>query len=211
MESADSIVVVTADIIDSGILPASQWLPPLKAFLCRWGTENKDWDLYRGDELQIRLPQALALDFTFQLKAFLRAQFDMDLRLALGFGREDFRAEKVGQSHGSAYRRSGQVFETLRKQKSTMVVDSGRREVDRALNLLLKMASHIMDHWSRVSAEAVWFALSKPEASQQDLANALNIRQSAVSQRHSRARLDLIRDLLLYFDEDYLTSLSCSS
>lgn len=211
MESADRVAIVTADIVDSGNHPASRWLPPLKAFLCRWGEETSDWDLYRGDELQIRLPLHTAMDFTFQLKAFLIAQFDMDLRVAIGFGKEDFRAAKVSQSNGSAYRRSGQVFEMLRKQKSTMVVASGQRDADRAFNLLLKLTSHIMDHWSRVSAEAIWYALSRPEASQQDLADALDIKQSAVSQRHSRARLDLIRDVLQYFSEEYVTSVTCSS
>ena len=208
MESADRIAVITADIIDSGNHPVSEWMPALKAFLSGWGSETRDWDVYRGDELQIRMPQSTSMDFTIELKAFLMAQFDLDLRAAIGLGREEFRADKVSQSNGSAYRRSGEVFEVLRKQKSTILISSGHRTADRSLNLLLKMESHIMNQWSRVSAESVWFALSKPEASQQELADALGIRQSAVSQRQTRARLDLVWDLLAYFREVYLISIT---
>jgi predicted transcriptional regulator len=59
-----------------------------------------------------------------------------------------------------------------------------------------------MDDWSSVSAQMVSLALAKPNVSQQEVADQLKIRQSAVSQRLKRARMDLVLDLLAYYDEN---------
>lgn len=63
------------------------------------------------------------------------------------------------------------------------------------------MALDFMDNWSPVSAEIVSMNLRNPNASQQMLAEELNIKQSAISQRQKRARLDLVRELLAYYKE----------
>ena len=42
--------------------------------------------------------------------------------------------------------------------------------------------------------------LENPEASQKEIAKQLGIKQSAVSQRLKRARLDLVEDLLAYYE-----------
>jgi hypothetical protein len=143
-----------------------------------------------------------------RLKAFLISECALDIRIGLGLGEESFRADKVSQSNGSAYRRSGQVFEKLRAGKSRLRIDSGMARADRGMNLILQLALHIMDNWSRVSAEAALLVLGQPETSQTELARQLGIRQSAVSQRQSRARLDLIHSVLTYYREDYLTLIS---
>lgn len=202
------IAVLTGDIIHSAQQPVENWLQPLKQFLGELGEEPSDWELYRGDEIQLRLQPQKAMWAAIRLKAFLISECALDIRIGLGLGEENFRAEKVSQSNGTAYRRSGQVFEKLRRGKSRFRINSGMPHADRGMNLILQLALHIMDNWSRVSAEAALLALGQPGASQTELARQLGIRQSAVSQRQSRARLDLINSLLTYYSEDYLTLLS---
>ena len=58
-----------------------------------------------------------------------------------------------------------------------------------------------MDDWSVVSAEIVTLALDYPQFSQKEIAQRLGIKQSAVSQRLKRARLDLVLDVLSYYKE----------
>lgn len=198
------VAVLTADIVDSAQRPAAQWLGPLREFLGEIGRQPADWDIYRGDEIQLRTAPELALLTAVRLKALMRAQGTLDVRIAIGLGDESFRAARIGESNGTAYQRSGRAFGQLREQKTNLLADSGRPEADQVLNLLLKMALQFMDHWTRVSAEAVALALSQPDASQQELAGQLGIRQSAVSQRQARARLDLVEELLTYYRATYL-------
>ncbi len=186
-------------------------MPQLKRFLSGLGQEPADWEIYRGDEFQVRLPYPIALEKAIALKALVRSWPGMDVRIGLGLGEEEYRADRIAESNGPAYHYSGRVFGTLREQKLRMQVASHCHMADRSLNLLLKFALHIMDQWSQVSAEIVALALDAPEASQKELAEGLGIRQSAVSQRMSRARLDLILELLEYYRKDYLKYLEACS
>ncbi len=68
---------------------------------------------------------------------------------------------------------------------------------------MLKLGLDFMDTWSVVSAEIILMALENPGASQKEIADQLQIQQSAVSQRQKRARLDLVKDLLNYYDKNY--------
>ena len=133
----------------------------------------------------------------------------MDIRLAIGIGTETFRGRRVSESNGEAYRRSGRAFENLKKDKTRLKVSGGVPDADKSLNLMLRLALQFMDSWTRVSAETVSLALAYPEASQETLAERLEIRQSAVSQRQTRARLDLVRELLGYYQDDYLKQIGC--
>lgn len=69
------------------------------------------------------------------------------------------------------------------------------------MNLILDLTSDTMDSWSTVSAEMVAFALSRPEITQVEMAEELQIQQSAISQRQKRARLGRIIDVLDYYRE----------
>ena len=80
-----------------------------------------------------------------------------------------------------------------------MAIATGNTSKDKLLNLMLKLALDFMDDWSPVSAEIVSLFLQNPMASQAKLAKQLSIQQSAVSQRLKRARLDLVQELLDYY------------
>jgi DNA-binding Lrp family transcriptional regulator len=68
---------------------------------------------------------------------------------------------------------------------------------------MLTLALNFMGSWSQVSAEIMALVLARPEAQQEELAQQLNIRQSAVSQRLKRARKDLVLELLDYYTQTY--------
>lgn len=202
------IAVLTADIVNSAATPAGHWLDPLKAFLKSLGSSPADWEIYRGDELQLRLAPEAALMCAVRLKALLKSlPEDLDIRIGIGLGEEDYRSERVSESNGAAYRNSGRSFEALRAGKIRMWVTSGRPEEDRTMNLMLKLGLQIMDGWSRLSAESVLMSLERPDAPQETLALELGIRQSAFSQRLARARFDLIQDLLSYYKQVYMQQL----
>ena len=195
------IAVITADIINSDEYPTAIWMDLLKTSLKKWGKSPADWEIYRGDELQLRTRPELALSTAIELKARIKTIKGLDIRIAIGLGEEDFRANTVSESNGTAYRRSGRTLEFLKSQKKKMGIDLGISTYNRTFNLLIDLTSDFMDNWSSVSAELVAASLSQKGITQNEMAQLLQINQSAVSQRKKRARLHLINDLLDYYQQ----------
>ncbi len=202
------VAIITGDIINSADHTTAKWMGPLKQFLFKLGPTPKVWEIYRGDEFQLRVYPDEALKIAIQIKALIRSFKGLDVRLAIGLGEESFQGNGVSESNGTAYQRSGRTLEIEKQKKVNMMISSDNPERDKTLNLLLKLALDFMDDWSSVSAEIVTLALEQPRASQLEIAEQLNIQQSAVSQRQKRARLDLIHELLNYYQEHIETSSS---
>lgn len=195
------IAIITGDIINSERHKASEWINILKNQFLKWGESPSDWEIYRGDEFQIRIPIKKALWAAILIKALIKSNKDLDVRMAIGIGSESFTGVSVSESNGTAFQRSGRMFETLKDEKLNLAIATGNTKENQTLNLMLKLALDFMDEWTSVSAEIVALALKNPNTSQQEIAKRLNIQQSAVSQRQKRARLDLIIELLGYYPQ----------
>ncbi len=193
------IGIITGDIINSADHKTAVWMAVLRNYFSGLGDAPTDWEIYRGDEFQIRTHPEAALGIAIHVKALVRSLKNLDVRIGIGLGEETFVGSGVSDSNGPAYQRSGHVFETLKERKLTMAIATGNPDFDTTLNLMLKLALHIMDDWSQVSAEVVALALQFPDSPQSEIARQLNIQQSAVSQRQKRARLDLVQELLAYY------------
>ncbi|SHI95885.1 hypothetical protein [Pseudozobellia thermophila] len=193
------IAILTGDIIGSGNYSSGTWLPILKTYFSNLGDAPHDWEVYRGDEFQLKIPSEQALRTAIYIKALLRSIKGLDARMGIGLGDETFTGTGISESNGPAYQRSGRVFEGLKEAKVNLALASGKVFFDDTLNLMLRLALDFMDDWSPVSAEIVVLALDNPHASQTEMAQWLNIQQSAVSQRQKRARLDLVLQLLDYY------------
>lgn len=196
-----TIAIITADIINSRGHNTAVWINRLKSFLIQWGDTPSTWEIYRGDEIQLRLPIKQALFAAIQLKALVKSIKGLDIRMGIGVGDETYIGAGISESNGTAYQRSGRTLEVLKENKVTLMFASSDDKYNKTMNLMLKLASDFMDDWSPVSAEMVFLSLSSPNVSQQNLAEQLNIKQSAVSQRMKRARLNLVEDLLRYYEE----------
>ncbi|WP_209399892.1 sigma factor-like helix-turn-helix DNA-binding protein [Pseudozobellia sp. WGM2] len=195
------IAIITGDIIGSGNHSSDAWLSVLKQYFVRFGESPTDWEIYRGDEFQLKIPQDKALSTAIYIKALLKSTKGLDARMGIGLGSETFVGVGVSESNGPAYQRSGRTFESLKEDKLNLTIATGHGFFDETLNLMLKLALDFMDDWSPVSAEIVVLALDNPDASQTEIAKRLNIQQSAVSQRQKRARLDLVHQLLAYYSK----------
>ncbi len=193
------VAIITGDIINSEDAHSSEWLAYLKQYLSRHGENPTEWEIYRGDEFQLKVSPAMALEVAIHLKAVIKSIKGLDVRMGIGIGEINYEGNSVSESNGTAYQRSGRTFETLKRDKVNLSMASGNDTYDRTLNLMLKLALGFMDDWSTVSAEMVALAMDNPDASQQTMAQKLGIRQSAVSQRQKRARLDLIFALIEYY------------
>jgi hypothetical protein len=191
--------VITGDIIGSRQQKSKDWVEDLKKILSPFGETPSQWEVYRGDEFQIEIqnPEE-ALLVSILIKAHLKA-IKLDARMSVGFGDKTHNAEKVSESYGTAFINSGELFETLKKQKVTLAMRTGDAVTDEKMNLMIQLALTFMDNWLAQSAEFVAVAIENPTLSQEELGQKLGINQAAVSRRQKRAQFDLVMHLDRYF------------
>jgi len=190
--------VITGDIIGSR-QQSEHWVEDLKKILAPFGHTPSQWEVYRGDEFQIEISNPEdALLAAILVKAHLRT-IKSDARMSIGFGDKTHNAERISESNGAAFVHSGELFETLKKQKITLALRTGNADFDEKINLMLQLALTFMDNWLVQSAEFVAVAIENPTLSQEELGKKLGINQAAVSRRQKRAQFDLVMNLDRYF------------
>lgn len=191
--------VITGDIIDSRKNESQHWVEDLKKILSPIGKTPAQWEVYRGDEFQIEIENPEDAFLTAVLiKAHLRS-IKSDARMSIGFGNKTHSAAKISESNGTAFINSGELFETLKKQKVTLAMRTGDAVFDEKMNLMIQLALTFMDSWLVQSAEFVAKAIENPILSQEELGQILGINQAAVSRRQKRAQFDLVMNLDRYF------------
>lgn len=190
------IGIITGDIINSKKVKPSVWLKKLKNTLSNFGETPKNWSIFRGDSFQIEVSNAAdLLDVAFQIKAAIKTVKGLDVRLSLGIGEKTYTSQKITQSNGSAFVRSGELIEDLKKLKINLAISSGDEMFDNEINLYLKLALIAMDNWLVAAAETVLLALQNRNMQQEDLGKILGIKQNAVSARLKRSKYDELLEL----------------
>lgn len=193
------ISIITGDIVNSRKLSSKNWIDGLKNLLNTFGKNPTEWEIYRGDEFQLEVKNPEdALNIALQIKAYFKA-IGLDARMSIGIGDKTYKAEKISESNGTAFTRSGEVFETLKKQKNNLAINSGNAELDTELNLMIRLSLTFMNNWLAQSAEFVQIAMANPTLSQEEIGLKLGINQAAVSRRRKRAQFDLMMEMENYF------------
>lgn len=193
------IAVITADIINSQKREVEKWMSQLKKLLSSWGNSPANWEIYRGDEFQLKCNVSDVFSKALLLKSLMKTFEDLDVRIAIGIGNEVYSSEKVTESNGSAYVNSGRLLTQIKSNGKTLELQTDNEKINRDLNMLLKWASIDFDNWTAATAQIVHELLKNPDLTQDDLAKKLNISQSSVSQRLKRANFDLLQETDQYF------------
>ncbi|SHG58517.1 SatD family (SatD) [Flavobacterium fluvii] len=193
------IGIITGDIVNSRKLSSKIWIDGLKNLLNTFGENPVEWDIYRGDEFQLEVknPEE-ALIIALQIKSYFKT-LKLDVRMSIGFGDITYKAKKISESNGTAFIRSGELFETLKKQKNNLAINSGNEVFDTEINLMLRLSLTFMNNWLVQSADFVLTAIENPSLSQEEIGVKLGINQAAVSRRRKRAQFDLVMEMENYF------------
>lgn len=193
------IGIITGDIVNSRKLSTEIWMDGFRQLLNTFGKNPIEWEIYRGDEFQLKIknPEE-ALLIALQIKSYFKS-IKLDIRISIGFGDMTYEAKKISESNGTAFSRSGEVFETLKKQKINLAINSSDEAFDTEINLMLKLSLTFMDNWLVQSAEFVMVSIKNPSLSQEEIGVKLGINQAAVSRRRKRAQFDLMLELEQYF------------
>ena len=178
------IGIITGDIINSTEDNSTQWLALLKKVLNSYGKSPERWEIFRGDSFQLEVEPKNALLTAFHIKACIKQTGSRDVRMAIGIGEATHKAARISESNGSAYVRSGESFEELKKQ--TLAIRTERKDMDETINLMLRLELLIADNWSSAVATILNASIENPDKSQKELAKLLNKSQSSVSEAMSR-------------------------
>lgn len=193
------IAVITGDIINSQQTETELWITQLKNLLEKWGSAPEIWEIYRGDEFQLKC----RIDDVFwrflAIKSLIKSNENLDVRIAIGIGDENFSSEKITESNGSAYVNSGRLLNDLKSDGHTVSIKTSNSSVDRDLNILLKWSSKDFDSWTMATSEIIHEMIMNKDTTQEDLAKKFSISQSSISQRLKRANYDLIVETNEYF------------
>lgn len=189
--------VLTGDVINSREIQSSDWLPVLKATLNYYGKEGRDWEVYRGDSFQLILTSDIALKAALHIKSAIKRFKRLDVRIAIGIGEVDYRDEKVTQSNGSAFTRSGDQFEELKKYN--LQINMGKKNIDETLNLMFDLAMLTFNNWSTTVASVIQYSLENPNKNQLEIAQALGKSQSSISEALNRGAYEEIVKLNRYY------------
>lgn len=193
--------VITGDIMHSRKLASAVWLADLKAVLNSYGSEPKDWEIYRGDSFQLVVPVEDALEIALLIKATIKQHKALDARIAIGVGSVDYNADKITESNGVAFINSGECFEALKKQ--TLGIKTPWAEFNSAFEVIIPLLLLVADNWTSTSAEILKKALENPGVNQNQLATALNRKsQSSISSSLKRAGYEEIKNTIAFYKQE---------
>lgn len=187
------VAVITGDIINSRKEEVKNWLGTLKGILNYYGEEPKDWEIFRGDSFQLLIAPEKAMLCAIHIKSAIKQIKSLDVRMAIGIGNEKYKSSKITESNGSAYIRSGDCFEALKKQ--TLAIKSNNDNFDETINVMLSLSLLIANNWSSTVAEVIKTSIENSNKNQNYLAQLLNKSQSSISEALKRGGFEEIMNM----------------
>ena len=189
------ISILTGDVIKSRRNQNVIWLERLKEALSFFGDSPKHWQIYRGDSFQLEIKNCEeALFAALKIKSHLKSSINVDVRIGIGIGKEEFNTNKITESNGEAFINSGFAFDTYFK-KQNLAIKTPWQEIDEELNVAFDLALLTIDSWSQNSAEVFKISLESGNKTQKEIAEILEISQGSVSERQKRAGFEQIMKL----------------
>jgi hypothetical protein len=197
------IGVLTGDIINSRDSEPSEWLSILKKELNKYGETPKTWEIFRGDSFQLEVDYLEALKAAYLIKAAIKQNSSLDVRIAIGIGNKSHNANTITEANGSAFVFSGQCFEDLKRKN--LAIETANRAFNNTLNIMIDLAALTTDSWTPTEAETFKTALENPKLNQKELAKLLSKTQSNISAGLKRSGYDEILKLLDYYQQNIIT------
>lgn len=197
------VSIITGDIINSRDSEPKKWLPILKKEFNKYGEEPKAWEIFRGDSFQLEVDKTAGLRAALLIKAAIKQNSDLDVRMAIGIGDKSHNADRITEANGTAFINSGHCFENLKR--NTLGLETGHDEIDLPLNIMIDLAALTTDNWTPTAAETLKAALEHPDYNQKELAKLLNKTQSNISAGLKRSGYDDLLKLLHYYEKQTQT------
>jgi len=188
--------IITGDIVNSRSVTVEKWLPVLESALSKFGTKEKDWEIFRGDSFQLETAPENVIKVAIYLKTVIKTIDLLDLRIGIGIGEKNFVAGTVKESNGEAFVFSGEAFEGLKKRSFSLKTHS--EKTDRQINLIFDLLMIIIGKWNVNTAKTVCVTLDFPDLTQMELAEKINKKQSQISRELKKAGFEEVLKAINY-------------
>ena len=199
--------VITGDLIDSTKYSPQELDVILNAVNQEFehfrSIYDADFKIFRGDSFQgIVIDPTIALDLVIALKTAINKIYIEnnkisglpDFRIAIGIGTINLKRASILESNGEAFQFSGKALDTLKGDYPRLLLKTANDNLDDEFNVHFSLLDSVTSKWSLSSAEVVFY-LHKGYK-EREIAEVLNINQSAVNQRKKVANWDSVSLLL---------------
>ncbi|MGV3603774.1 MAG: hypothetical protein ACO1N1_21320 [Dyadobacter fermentans] len=196
--------VITADMVNYTQFSREEttlWLEQMLAILHQ--NQTFKWtlapEIYRGDSFQavLKNPEE-AMRVAILARASMRKQAPAaDLRIAIGIGKTEQLTDRPGTSDGEAFRLSGHLADTMRRQKARIGIALPRPS--EPLSATLDLLETVIDSWTVAQSQVIEALLQGKNVTQ--IADMLSISQPAASQRIAASRWWAIESFLATFPQ----------
>ncbi len=192
--------VVTGDIINSSANKNRDVLiDRLKSeFSLLEKSASNSFSLYRGDAFQGVCEAEDALNIFLKIKSLLITE-KSDVRIAIGIGPIEQMKKNLAESDGTAFRLSGRTLDSLKPANQKFMIKTVAEDTNRELELTCQMLDIVLSNWTLKSTEVVYYLLE--DKTQSEIADILNISQSAVHQRLQTAHWPIIELFMKRYEE----------
>jgi len=193
------IAVISGDLIKSQKIPKQQYddmlylLDQSLRFIAN--KFNAQFNVYRGDALQIQLPDPsdvcnAAILLYLQLKSA-----NYSLRQSMAIGQLDNPRADIKTATGSAYTLSGQGLDTMNQQ---LLLQVEHCQLDNSFALNIDLIDVLLDKMSKKQANALFYYLTVKNNSHGELAKELKTSRENVTKLLNLAHYQLIERFLSY-------------
>lgn len=196
-------LIVTGDITGFTKVASNQrekLIKSIQDLITSW-VNAKQAQIFRGDSFQILFSDAPeALRRSIQLRCWFKKNPAsenkmLDARMAIGVGQVAYHGKSVLDSDGEAFHLSGRAFDALDADEFIKIVtpDSVLNE---QLNVICRLMDIIISGWTSNQAEVIFLALE--DKTQQQIADELQVAQSAINNRFKLAKWKEIEKAVRY-------------
>ncbi|AVR46294.1 hypothetical protein C7S20_14040 [Christiangramia fulva] len=209
------IAVISADLLNSSGYSHTlleKVLHVLKLEFDILKESGSDFRIYRGDSFQgiLKNPEE-ALRVVLKIKTAINQLDESDLsnkrnmaikadmKCAIGIGTYDFERESIAEANGQAFQFSGRTLDSMKTLNRKTQLKTPVEAVNEEFNTSLFLFDTLADKWSTASAEVIYYLLKGLKET--EIAEELDISQSAVNQRKKAAGWEAINALLLRYEK----------
>jgi len=165
---------------------------------------SSSFSIKRGDSIQGEISNpAKALKIALLLKTAVRKLKlegkNLDIRIAIGVGNIENKRNSIDESFGEAYIYSGRSLDAMKNDRRVFVVKTNNETVNEELDVELILLEAIMSGWKTTSAEVLYYTLLG--FNETEIAEKLNVSQSAINQRKKTAGWVAVEALVNRYDK----------